>query len=173
MTIAAASVTAVTFYLFGYLGQVLFDFPAPVVMLVIAVILKLTRAVSPGLQQGAFAVYRFFSSAVTYPLLFAIGIAMTPWDKLVAAFDLPDIVTIVATVTTIIATGALVGRLLGMYPIDTAIVVACHSGQGGTGDVAILTAGNRMQLMPFAQIATRIGGAITITLVLIALSRLR
>jgi 2-hydroxycarboxylate transporter family len=44
-----------------------------------------------------------------------------------------------------------------MYPIETAIVNACHSGQGGTGDVAILTAANRMQLMPFAQIATRIG----------------
>jgi Na+/citrate or Na+/malate symporter len=68
--------------------------------------------------------------------------------------------------------GALVGRLLGMYPIETAIVNACHSGQGGTGDVAILTAANRMQLMPFAQIATRIGGAITVTLVIILLSRL-
>ena len=59
-----------------------------------------------------------------------------------------------------------------MYPIDTAIVNACHSGQGGTGDVAILTAANRMQLMPFAQIATRIGGAITVTLVLIALTQI-
>jgi CCS family citrate carrier protein len=170
-TVAAACVTAVTFYLFGYLGQLLFDFPAPVVMLIIAVVLKLTSAVSPGLQRGAFAVYRFFSTAVTYPLLFAIGISLTPWDKLVAAFNLPYIVTIVSTVSALMATGALVGRLLGMYPIDTAIVTACHSGQGGTGDVAILTAGNRMQLMPFAQIATRIGGAITVTLVLIALSR--
>jgi Na+/citrate or Na+/malate symporter len=70
------------------------------------------------------------------------------------------------------ATGALVGRWLNMYPIEAAIINACHSGQGGTGDVAILTAANRMQLMPFAQIATRIGGAITVTLVLIALSRL-
>ena len=59
-----------------------------------------------------------------------------------------------------------------MYPIESAIINACHSGQGGTGDVAILTAANRMQLMPFAQIATRIGGAITVTLVLIVLSRL-
>jgi Na+/citrate or Na+/malate symporter len=70
------------------------------------------------------------------------------------------------------ATGAAVGRWLNMYPIETAIINACHSGQGGTGDVAILTAANRMQLMPFAQIATRIGGALTVTLVLILLTRL-
>jgi malate:Na+ symporter len=69
-------------------------------------------------------------------------------------------------------TGFVVGRMLKMYPIDTAIVNACHSGQGGTGDVAILTAANRMQLMPFAQIATRIGGAIVVTVTLIVLAHM-
>ena len=171
-TIAAAVVTAVTLYLIGALTQRLFSFPAPVAMLIIAVVLKLARAVSPSLQQGAFSVYKFFSTAVTYPLLFAIGVSLTPWDKLVAAFTLPYLITIVSTVATIIATGFVVGGWLKMYPIDTAIVTACHSGQGGTGDVAILTAGNRMQLMPFAQIATRIGGAITVTVVLIVLTQL-
>ena len=171
-TIAAAVVTAVTFYLIGALTQRLFSFPAPVAMLIIAVLLKLARAVSPSLQQGAFQVYKFFSTAVTYPLLFAIGVSLTPWDKLVAAFTLPYLITIVSTVATIIATGFVVGGWLKMYPIDTAIVTACHSGQGGTGDIAILTAANRMQLMPFAQIATRIGGAITVTVVLIVLTQL-
>jgi len=170
-TVAAAVVTAVTLYLIGALAQRLFGFPAPVVMLLIAVLLKLARAVSPSLQLGAFHVYKFFSTAVTYPLLFAIGVALTPWDKLVAAFTLPYIITIVATVAAIIATGFFVGGWLKMYPIDTAIVTACHSGQGGTGDIAILTAANRMQLMPFAQIATRIGGALTVTGVLIALTQ--
>jgi malate:Na+ symporter len=79
---------------------------------------------------------------------------------------------IVLTVASLIATGFAVGRLLGMYPIDTAIVTATHSGQGGTGDIAILTAANRLELMPFAQIATRIGGAITVTLTLILLARM-
>ena len=171
-TIAAAVVTAVTLYLIGALSQRLFGFPAPVAMLVIAVCLKLARAVSPSLQLGAFHVYKFFSTAVTYPLLFAIGVSLTPWDKLVAAFTVPYLITIVSTVVSIIATGFFVGGWLKMYPIDTAIVTACHSGQGGTGDVAILTAGNRMQLMPFAQIATRIGGAATVTMVLIILSQI-
>ncbi len=170
--IAAAGITALTLYLVGVMCQRLFGLPAPVAMLFIAVVVKLTQAVSPQLQEGAFVVYKFFSTAVTYPLLFAIGVSLTPWDKLVAAFNLPTIVTIVATVATLMATGAAVGHWLKMYPIEAAIVNACHSGQGGTGDVAILTAANRMMLMPFAQIATRIGGAITVTSVLIVLSRI-
>jgi len=170
-TIAAAGVTAVTLYLVGVLCNTLFDFPAPVAMLLLAILLKLARAVSPTLQRGAFVVFRFFSTAVTYPLLFAIGVTLTPWDKLVAAFTLPEIITIVSTVVSIIATGFFVGRAMKMYPIDTAVVVACHSGQGGTGDVAILTAANRMALMPFAQIATRTGGAIIVTLALLAFAR--
>ena len=140
-------------------------------MLALAVILKLGRLVSPSLEAGAHRVYKFFQVAVTYPLLFAIGVALTPWDKLIAAFHFANIVTIVSTVVTLIGTGFVVGRWLKMYPIETAIVNACHSGQGGTGDVAILTAANRMQLMPFAQIATRIGGAIVVTVTLIALPR--
>jgi len=170
MTIAAAGVTAVTLYLAGVLGQRLVGFPAPVTMLFLAVVLKLTRAVSPRLQSGAHALFRFFSAAVTYPLLFAIGVALTPWDKLTASFTVPVLVTIFATVVSLMGSGYLVARLIGMYPIDVAIVNSCHSGQGGTGDVAILTAANRMKLMPFAQIATRIGGAITVTLALSVLA---
>jgi CCS family citrate carrier protein len=170
--IAAAGITAITLYLLGLMCRNMFGLPAPVAMLFLAVLVKLARAVSPPLQEGAFVVYKFFSTAVTYPLLFAIGVAMTPWDKLMAAFTLANIVTIVATVATLMGSGFVLGRMLKMYPIDTAVVNACHSGQGGTGDVAILTAANRMQLMPFAQIATRIGGAIVVTVTLIVLAHM-
>jgi Na+/citrate or Na+/malate symporter len=167
--IIAAGLFAISLYLLGLLCNKLFGLPAPVSMLFITVLIKLARAASPQLQAGAFFVFRFFQVGVTYPLLFAIGVAMTPWQTLLAAFALPKLITIVATVATLIGTGFVVGRWVNLFPIDTAIVNACHSGQGGTGDVAILTAANRMQLMPFAQIATRIGGAITVTLALVLL----
>jgi malate:Na+ symporter len=169
--IAAAGMTAVALYLLGLIVYRLVGVPAAVAMLFLAVLAKLTQVISPQIQQGAYVVYQFFARAVTYPLLFAIGVALTPWDKLVAALALPNLITIVATVSTLIGTGFVVGRWVALFPIDAAIVAACHSGQGGTGDVAILTAANRMQLMPFAQIATRIGGAITVLLTLVILAR--
>ena len=170
--IAAAGIMAISLYLLGTLCFDLFGLPAPVAMLFVAVVVKLAHGASPKLQEGAFVVYKFFRIAVVYPLLFAVGVAITPWDKLMSAFHLANIITIFATVSTLMATGFIVGRWLKMYPIETAIINATHSGQGGTGDVAILTAANRMVLMPFAQVATRIGGAITVTLVLIVLSRI-
>jgi malate:Na+ symporter len=170
--IVAAGLFAISLYLLGLLCNNLFGLPAPVSMLFITVLVKLARGASPPLQAGSFFVFRFFQVGVTYPLLFAIGVAMTPWQTLMAAFVLPKLITIVVTVTTLVATGFIVGKWVRLYPIEAAIVNACHSGQGGTGDVAILTAANRMQLMPFAQVATRIGGAITVTLALFLLARL-
>lgn len=164
--IATAGITVIALYLAGLLLQRLTDFPAPITMLALAVVANVLRLVSHELKSGAYAYYKFFSTAVTYPLLFAIGVSLTPWDKLMAAFTAGRLVTIVAMVLTLFATGYFLARRIGMYPIEAAIVTGCRASQGGTGDVAILTAADRLQLMPFAQISTRIGGALTVTLAL-------
>jgi hypothetical protein len=46
-------------------------------------------------------VYKFFSKAITYPLLFAIGVSLTPWETLVAALTPANIAVIVLTVATL------------------------------------------------------------------------
>jgi len=171
--VAAAGATAVALYLIGVLCNQLFNWPAPVVMLLLVVAAQIFQVVSPRVCGGAKFMYGFFSSAVTYPLMFAISVAMTPWGEIVTAFHWVNIVTAVATVSALTVTGFFVGRMVGMYPVEAAIVNATHSGLGGTGDVAILTAGNRMDLMPFAQIATRIGGALTVVLALAVFSYLK
>ncbi|MBZ7515498.1 2-hydroxycarboxylate transporter family protein [Klebsiella grimontii] len=169
-TLASGALLAVLLYMLGMLGQKTIGLPAPVGMLFLAVLLKLVNGVSPRLQEGSQMVYKFFRTAVTYPILFAVGVAITPWQELVNAFTVTNLLVIISTVSALVATGFLVGKKIGMHPIDVAIVSCCQSGQGGTGDVAILTSGNRMNLMPFAQIATRIGGAINVSLGLLFLS---
>ena len=55
----------------------------------------------------------------------------------------------------------IIGRMLGLYPIETGISVGlCSCNIGGSGDLAVLMAANRMNLLPFASISTRIGGAL-------------
>jgi malate:Na+ symporter len=172
MSIAAGLVTAVTLYLVGELTFVAWKWPAPVVMLALAVAMKLGWAVTRRLELGADMVFQLFAKVGTYPLLFMVGVAMTPWDKLIAALAPADLITIASTVVTLIGVGFWVGRKVNLYPIEAALVNATHAGQGGTGGVAILTAAERMQLMPFAQIAIRIGGAIVVSLTLLTFTRL-
>lgn len=168
--IAAAGMIAVTLYLCGVLAHQVAGMPAPVVMLFLAVALKLCHGVSPRLQSGSYAVYKFCLTAVAYPMLFAFGVVLTPWDKLVAGFAPANLITIVATVVSLVLAGFVTARWVNLYPVESAIVTATHSGMGGAGDIAILSASNRMRLMPFAQIATRIGGGISVTFALIAMA---
>ncbi|MGB9331824.1 MAG: 2-hydroxycarboxylate transporter family protein [Steroidobacteraceae bacterium] len=78
----------------------------------------------------------------------AIGVTLRPCQTLVAAFALLKLLTIYATAATLIGSGFASTKWGSLHPLEAAIV----------------TAANRMQLMPFAQIATRIRGALVVTL---------
>ncbi|MCX8726754.1 2-hydroxycarboxylate transporter family protein [Gilliamella sp. B2969] len=168
-TFASGVLLAAILYMVGMIGHKVTGIPAPVGMLFAAVLVKLVSGVSPKVLSGSQVVYKFFQTSVTYPILFAVGVAITPWDKIVSAFTLVNLTVIVCTVVSLVTTGFFVAKKLGMYPVDAAVISCCQSGQGGTGDVAILTAAERMELMPFAQIATRIGGAINVSVSLLIL----
>lgn len=169
-SIAAGALLAMLLYMVGVEIYRVCGLPVPVGMLFLAIALKLINGISPSLLAGSQVVYKFFQTAVTYPILFAVGVAMTSWQALEEALTLANLLVIVSTVLSLVMTGFLVGKKIGMHPIDVAIISCCQSGQGGTGDVAILNAGERMALMPFAQVATRVGGALSVSLALVLLN---
>lgn len=141
-----------------------FHIPSPVILLVSVMGAKMLGFIPKSIEEGGNSLYGFTVKGVTPPLLFGVGVAKTEWSKLIEVFSNPiAIVIIIATVLAIVATAFIVSKLLGLYPVDTAIAVSCCSGQGGTGALAILGAGDRMELMPFAQVAVRLGGAMTVT----------
>ncbi|ADK15588.1 MULTISPECIES: 2-hydroxycarboxylate transporter family protein [Clostridium] len=163
-TMIVAGILALTLYLFGVYINSVIGLPAPIVMLLAAVISKALGIIPKSIEEGGHAIFRFTVTGITVPLLLGVGVAMTPWKNLVAVITNPAcLVTIFCTVLTVVVVEFFVGKMLNMNPVESAMVTSCNSGQGGTGDVAILTAGNRLELMPFAQVATRLGGAATVT----------
>lgn len=147
------------FFILGALLSRYTGIPGPILMIVSAALLKVSKALPQNMELGAYQMYKFVSTNLTFAILVGLGALFVSWKELVAAFTPGYFAICAATVLTLVASGFFVGKWLGMYPVESGIVTACHSGLGGTGDVAILSASNRMGLMPFAQISTRIGGA--------------
>jgi Na+/citrate or Na+/malate symporter len=104
--------------------------PAPVGMLFAAVAVKLAHGVSPRIQEGSQVVYKFFRTAVTYPILFAVGVAITPWQELVNAFTFQNLVVIVSTVSALVATGFFVGKKLACTRSMWRLSPAARVGRG-------------------------------------------
>lgn len=109
--------------------------------------------------------YQFVAGNFTSALLFGIGVAYTDLGKVINSFSFTYIVLVAITVIGVLIGSMLVGKLVGFYPIEAGITAGlCMANMGGTGDVAVLGAAKRMELMPFAQISSRIGGSIILLL---------
>lgn len=168
----AGLLIACTFYTFGLLLSKFISIPAPIIMIFTAAIIKALGIMPSKMEQGAYHIYRFVATSLTWTLLVGVGVLYTPWKDVVAAISPAYIATVVATVLSMIGSGFFVAKYVNMYPIESAVVTACHSGLGGTGDVAILSSANRMELMPFSQVSTRLGGACNVVIAAILLRAL-
>ncbi|MGM7723710.1 2-hydroxycarboxylate transporter family protein [Metabacillus sp. Hm71] len=158
----AGLLIACSFFIFGALAHKFLGIPGPVLMIVAATLVKCLQLIPAKMEQGAYHLYKFVSTSLTWPLMVGLGILYIPLEDVVKIVTPAYVVVCTAVVVAMVGTGYIVGKFMKMYPVDSAIVTGCHSGLGGTGDVAILSASNRMSLMPFAQVATRLGGASTV-----------
>ncbi|MDR2798591.1 MAG: 2-hydroxycarboxylate transporter family protein [Treponema sp.] len=109
--------------------------------------------------------FQFVMNNLTGVLLVGIGVSYTNLVQVAQAFTPQYLLLVTVTVLGAILGAGFVGRLVGFFPIESAITAGlCMSNMGGTGDVAVLSAAQRMELMPFAQISSRIGGAFMLIL---------
>lgn len=154
--------TACSLFIAGGLLQHLTGFPGPVLMIILAAMLKYMNVIPQETQNGAKQLYKFISGNFTFPLMAGLGLLYIPLKDVVATLSWQYFIVVISVVFTVISVGFFVSRFLNMHPVEAGIISACQSGMGGTGDVAILSTADRMNLMPFAQVATRLGGAITV-----------
>ncbi|QZI70042.1 2-hydroxycarboxylate transporter family protein [Pseudomonas protegens] len=157
------------FFILGGLLEKVVGIPGPVMMILVAVIFKYMSVLPQKLEKGAQTFYKLVSAAFIWPVMIGLGMLYVPLNSVVQVFSVGYVLVCISVVVSMTLAGFFIGNLMNMYPIESAIVTCCHSGLGGTGDVAILSVSNRMSLMPFAQISTRIGGASSVILATILL----
>lgn len=139
--------------------------PAYAWMIVAVVIVKGTGILSEELedaarQWGQFAIHSWTAAALT-----GIGATLINLKAIMQTMTPFYFFTIAASVAVITMTAAAVGRLMGFYPLESAIAAGmCTTNMGGSGNVAVLSSAKRMELLPFAQIVTRSCGALMLTL---------
>ncbi len=156
---------AITFFAIGGLLGDFIPLHPYALMIIVVAIAKIADIIPKNVIDGASQWYKFVASNWTLALLFGIGIAYTDLSTVLEALTLQYILTVFGVVLGAIIGAGLIGKLVGFYPIEAAITAGlCMANMGGTGDVAVLSASRRMELMPFAQISSRLGGALILLL---------
>lgn len=134
-------------------------------MIISVAVVKALNLMPEKYEDACALFYKFIANNFTAALLLGIGIGYTNLGQIIAAFTPQYLVLVFVVVLGAILGSGAVGRLVGFYPIEAAVTAGlCMANMGGTGDVAVLTAAERMNLMPFAQISSRLGGAFIILL---------
>jgi len=153
--------TATTFFIVGKILAKFIPIHAYALMIITVAICKIFNLVPEFVQEGCHQWYRFVAKNFTLGLLIGVGVVYTNLQTVIEAITIQYVLIDAVVVTGSILGAGIVGKLVGFYPIESAITAGlCMANMGGTGDVAVLSASNRMELMPFGQISSRLGGAL-------------
>ncbi|MBR0217827.1 MAG: 2-hydroxycarboxylate transporter family protein [Clostridia bacterium] len=140
-------------------------------MIITVAIFKITNIVPERIEVACYQWFQFVMKNLTNMLLVGIGICYLDIGTVISSFSVTYLLLCLATCVGAFVGAALIGKLVGFYPFEAGITAGlCMSNMGGTGDVAVLSAADRMELMPFAQISSRLGGAVILLLASLMLS---
>ena len=131
-------------------------------MIIFVVILAATGIVPEGVRAGAKRLQSFMSTALGMVIMVGMG-ADFDIAELFSVMTPGNVAMALAIVVGAVIGSGVVGYLVGFYPVDTALTAGlCMANRGGSGDLACLGAAKRMYLMAYAQLSSRLGGAIVL-----------
>jgi len=134
-------------------------------MVILMAILNMTNILPENVKAGARGMQQFFVKYMSFPLMITVGIGTNLTDYAKVFTNPAYIVIIMATVIGAMIGTFIVGKLFHFYPVEGMLTAGlCMANGGGAGDVQCLGAAHRMELMSYAQISSRIGGAIMLVI---------
>ena len=167
-----------TFFAWGYIVAKLWGMIVPSVsihayawMIITVAVCKVTDCLPENVEIACYQWFQFIMKNLTPTLLVGIGICYVDLNAVLESLNVTYFVLCLVTCLGAFFGAAIVGKFVGFYPVEAGITAGlCMSNMGGTGDVAVLSAAGRMELMPFAQISSRLGGAIILLIGSVMLS---
>jgi Na+/citrate or Na+/malate symporter len=130
-------------------------------MVILCAIFNISNIVPESFKQGIKHVSSFFTKPMLWTCMVGVGVAMTDINELLAVLNIKTLIVCLFVILGAIIGSGLVGMLVGFNFVESAISAGlCMSNKGGTGDIQVLTAAKRFELMSYAQISSRIGGGI-------------
>lgn len=140
-------------------------------MVIFSALINVGNFVPAAAKQGAKRLSAFFTKPLMCMCMFGIGIAFTDLGDFIAVLNFKTLFICLLIVIGAIIGSGFVGTLFGFNFVESAITAGlCMSNRGGSGDLQVLGAGKRMNLMSYAQISSRIGGAIILLVASIVFS---
>lgn len=183
--IGAGLVLATVFFVLGNLisKKLLPAIPLPVVgevkihtfawMVIFVSIANISNIIPEKLKVGSKKLQKFFSSRFLWVIMIGVGVAHTDLQEIIEALTFSNVIIAGFIVIGAVIGSAIAGYFVGFYPIETSITAGlCMANRGGSGDIAVLGAANRMELISFAQISSRIGGGIMLIIASVVLNLL-
>ena len=131
-------------------------------VIIFMVILAASGIISDTVRAGAKRLQSFMTGAFCIFIMVGMGCDFNIAELFEALSFSNVIMALLVVVGAVIGAGG-VGYLVGFYPIDAAITAGmCMANRGGSGDVACLGAADRLELMAYAQLSSRLGGGIVL-----------
>ncbi len=132
-------------------------------MVVLIILVKTLRLMPAQLENAACHWGDLAIKAWTAAALFGIGATLIDLKTISHNMSPYYFFTVLVVEVVITAVAAWAGKLVGFYPLESAVCGMCSTNMGGSGNVAVLSGAHRMELLPFAQIITRGCGALMLT----------
>lgn len=163
--LACGMFLSVAFYAGGTLLNHFFPvIPSYAFMVLLVMAVKCGGLLPEEVEDSARQWGRVIIPAWTSLSLFGIGLTLIDLNVILTNLTPAFLVTVLAAELAITLTAGLLGKAVGFYPVESAIAAGmCTTNMGATGNVAVLSGANRMELLPFAQIVIRVCGAMMLT----------